>query len=100
MMHHAPTVKVNGDTLITCLSTGEVDQEDGTGIVVVAQRLVALEVANASATRSSRSDYAGPVPEHVLYGLPAPPFNWGAYFDRQFARAMAPNRLRPDDSGD
>ena len=28
MIYHAPTVKINGDTLITCLPTGEVDHED------------------------------------------------------------------------
>ena len=41
-------------------------------------------------------DCTGPAPEHILYGLPAPVFDWAAYFDRQF-EAKAPNQLRSDD---
>ena len=47
-----------------------------------------------------QENYAGPVPEHVLYRRPTPAFDWGAYFDRQFDRAKAPNELRADDSDD
>ena len=45
-----------------------------------------------------QEDYAGPVPEHVLHGRPAPAFDWEAYFDQQFDRAKPPNQLQPDDS--
>ena len=99
---HGTDVSMSGRHLSPfCQSAPRAAQQ---GVLASVRGLVALVVASRQRERNQEYRAGADVPgfpeHHIRQGLPAPPFNRGAYSDRQFGRAMAPNRLRPDGSDD